>query len=98
MKNSTKLILSVLCAIVMIGCQTDNTATTANEKGSTLFSISLEDSRISLGEKVGDIYPAFWSEGDRIVVNGVISEEVVITADKHPFTHKENLTQGKKVH
>ena len=81
MKFSTKFILSALWAITLIGCQTDSTTTPMGEEGSTLLSISLENSRISLGEKVGDKYPAYWSEGDRIVVNGYASEEVTISAD-----------------
>ena len=78
----TRLILYALCAIVLFGCQTDNTSTPiGGEKGSTFLSVSLENPRTALGEKVGDTYPVFWSEGDKIVVNGYASEEVIIDAE-----------------
>ena len=84
MKFTTNLIASLLCTIALIGCQTDNTTTdfgSEGVEGTTYLSISLENSRTTLGDKVGDTYPVFWSEGDRIVVNGYASKEVTIDAD-----------------
>ena len=33
-----------------------------------------------MGDKAGDVYPAYWSEGDKLVVNGELSEEAIINA------------------
>ena len=41
--------------------------------GSTTLTISLEQTRTALGDKVGDYYPVYWSEGDRIAINGECS-------------------------
>ena len=46
-----------------------------------MLSVSLAPTRVSLGGKEGDKYPAYWDEGDRLVVNGVQSDEAVIDAD-----------------
>ena len=64
-----------------IGCQNDTSSYTAGESEGTTLSISLEQTRTSLGQK-GDngIYPAYWSEGDKIVVNGELSGEAQIDA------------------
>ena len=66
-------------AALFSGCQNDLTENTSIEKCSK-FTISLENTRTSLGEKVGESYPVFWSEGDRLVINGVASNEAVIDA------------------
>ena len=75
------LILFVFCATVLLGCQTDDTAYNIEDGGVTSIAISLERSRIALGEKENGTYPVAWSEGDKIVVNGKLSEEVEIYPD-----------------
>ncbi len=77
MKQIANLIISATCIVGLLSCQTDNT-TTFIEESSTFLSVSLENTRIYLGEKDGKDYPTFWSEGDRIVVNGHASESAVI--------------------
>ena len=63
------------------GCQTDPTTTNPIGGGNeTTISISLEQTRTVLGEKQGDVYPLYWSEGDRIAINGVVSDEAAIDA------------------
>ena len=77
----TVIIASLLCAV---GCTTDTTDSTAypsEDGGVTSIAISLERSRIALGEKENGTYPVAWSEGDKIVVNGILSEEVEINSD-----------------
>ena len=75
------LILAIV-AIFAVGCQTDNTSDNAVNVGDgTTLTISLPRTRTSLGEKVGDTYPIYWSEGDKIVVNGTLSNEVQINAE-----------------
>ena len=48
--------------------------------GSTTLTISLEQTRTSLGDKTGDYYPVYWSEGDKIAING----ECSTSADINP--------------
>ena len=75
MKNFTKLFLAVAAALFAYACVTDTT----NDLGVKLdgqvteITISLEESRTQLGDKAGDFYPLYWSEGDAISVNGIAS-------------------------
>ena len=85
MKFTTRLIAVVVCAIALFGCQTDPTTTVVNGEEVTL-SISLEPTRTSLGEKNGDTYPVFWSEGDCIAVNGVAAEAAIDALNKSVAT------------
>ena len=76
------LLLLAVASIFAVGCQTDNTSDNAVNVGDgTTLTISLPQTRTSLGEKVGDTYPIYWSEGDKIVVNGKLSNEVQINAE-----------------
>ena len=77
MKLTIRVIFS-LCAIALFGCQNDLTNTTIGKGDETTISISLEPSRTYLGAKVDETYPVYWSNGDKIVVNGTLSEEAVI--------------------
>ena len=73
----------VLFALSVGGCTphtTENGGTIANSGGTTL-TLSIQSTRTSLGEKAGEGYPVFWSEGDKIVVNGVASNEAVISQE-----------------
>ena len=79
------LLLLASACLSMVSCQTDATTDNAigvgnGEEGTTL-AVSLAETRTSLGEKVGTSYPVYWSEGDKIVVNGVLSDEVQINED-----------------
>lgn len=85
MKFTTRLIAVAVCAIALFGCQTDPTTTVVNGEEVTL-SISLEPTRTSLGEKNGDTYPLFWSEGDCIAVNGVAAEAAIDASNKSVAT------------
>lgn len=78
------LLLLATVGAVAVGCQTDNTPDNSlgvgNEEGTTL-TISLAQTRTALGDKVGTIYPTYWSEGDQIVVNGKLSDAVQISSE-----------------
>ena len=68
----------ILLLIAFVGCQTDNLGGIVGVSKHQL-SLSLPaNARTSLGEKQGDIYPLYWSEGDCIVANGVASQEISI--------------------
>ena len=78
MKNLTRLFVAA-AALVAFSCTTDATedlAVQVDGAVQTEIVLSLEASRTQLGEKVGDLYPLYWSEGDKIAVNGVVSNEV----------------------
>ena len=51
--------------------------------GSTTLTISLEQTRTSLGDKVGDNYPVYWSEDDKISINGECSTSASIDPENH---------------
>lgn len=81
MKNSVKLFLAVAVLFAGSACTTDATEDLGvNSLGQTTITLSLESSRTQLGEKVGDLYPVYWSEGDQISVNGVASN--ALTAEQ----------------
>ena len=72
----------------MIGCTTDiNDKNIAAGGSVTELTISTQPTRTSLGGKVDDTYPVYWSEGDRIVINGTLSEEAILDG--------ENCTEAK---
>lgn len=75
-----KLPLILAIMMLMIGCNRDNDSTIAIG-GDRVLKISLEQTRTSLGSKnENGIYPVYWNEGDKIVANGTLSEEVEIDA------------------
>ena len=81
MKKLSRLLMLAV-AMVAISCVTDTTQDLAVELGNeakTVITLSLEESRTQLGEKVDGIYPLAWSEGDKISINGVESAEAVIS-------------------
>ena len=101
MRFTTRIIAALLCIIALFGCQTDTTVTTpVGGEDTTTLSISLEPTRTSLGDKGNDgIYPLYWSEGDRIAINGEASGEAVIDAsNKSLATFKVSATLTEPYH
>ena len=81
MKNFTLVLASF--ALLLVGC-TNNPADENCVVGgdeTTILTLSTQATRTSLGEKVGENYPVFWSEGDKIAINGIASNEAVISAE-----------------
>ena len=79
MKNLTKIFVAV-AALFAYACVTDTTEDFGVKLGGqTEITLSLDESRTQLGEKVGDLYPLHWSDGDKISVNGVESSEASIS-------------------
>ncbi len=70
------LLLAAISTLI-VGCQQDFT-TDSNIGGGSALTVSLAQTRTSLGKKCGDTYPVYWSIGDKISVNGVASAEVEI--------------------
>ncbi|MBR2026087.1 MAG: hypothetical protein IKA07_03000 [Alistipes sp.] len=81
MKHLAKLTLVVL-AFCAYSCTTDATEDLGIALGGseTTINLSLEQSRTELGTEANGIYPLYWSEGDKISVNGVESTEAAIDA------------------
>ena len=74
MKHLTRIFLTVAILFTGVACTTDTTEDLGvNGLDQTKIVLSLEESRTQLGEKSGDLYPVYWSEGDQISVNGVAS-------------------------
>ena len=79
MKNLTKIFMAVVAGMFAFSCVTDTTEDLGVQlggahNGQTTLSISMaEVTKTHLGEKVGELYPLLWSEGDAIAVNGVVS-------------------------
>lgn len=75
-------LILALAGILAVGCQADDT--TNNTIGeNTVLSVStpVSETRTSFGEKVGNTYNINWSEGDKIAVNGIHSEDIKIDAE-----------------
>ena len=71
----TKLFVAVALLFAGVACTTDATEDLGVvAAGQTEIALSLESSRTQLGEKADGVYPLYWSEGDKISVNGVASE------------------------
>ena len=84
-------LLNLLACIFAVGCQVgDNTDNTINtDTKGVVLGVSLEQTRTSLGAKDGDTYPVYWSEGDKIVVNGVLSDEGIISTSNKAYAEFE---------
>ena len=82
MKNLTKLFVAVALLSASFACTTDVTEDLGVVVGGqTEIVLSLESSRTQLGEKVDGVYPLYWSEGDKVSVNGVVSEALSASAE-----------------
>ena len=69
--------LLLIIVVFAVSCYNHNSQDAVIEDGTTL-TISIQQTRTSLGAKEGDTYPTYWSQGDKIVVNGRLSDEVQI--------------------
>ena len=79
MKNLAKLFFVVAALFASFACATDATEDLGvNVGGVTEITLSLEESRTQLGEKAGESYPLYWSNGDKISVNGVESNAITV--------------------
>ena len=82
MKNLTKIFMAVVAGMFAFSCATDTTedlgVQVGGGEGLTTITLSLEESRVQLGEKAGQKYPLYWTAGDKISVNGVEAEAQII--------------------
>ena len=77
MKNLTKIFFAVVAGMFAFSCVTDTTEDLGvkleGQGGVYEVAVSLEATKTQLGEKVDGLYPLYWSEGDAIAINGVVS-------------------------
>ena len=95
------LILLGLTLSLAVGCQRDSSTDIAPSEGGVILNVSLAPTRVTLGNKAGDTYHAYWSEGDRLVVNAEQSDEAIINADnksKATFKFSEATTLAYPYH
>ncbi|MBR5808440.1 MAG: hypothetical protein IKY24_07450, partial [Alistipes sp.] len=80
MKRVYFLIVAAL-ALCCVGCTTDLNEVGAGASKSTVLTVAVQSpTKVALGDKNGDGgYSATWSEGDKISVNGYISEEALLS-------------------
>ena len=74
-----KLFFALTALAVIASCakeqEVENPETAGNgEVGTVILSANLPETKTALGEKSGDVWPNYWSAGDKISVNGVSSE------------------------
>ena len=96
MKNLTKIFMAVAVATLAFACVTDTTedlGIKVEGQGVTELALSLEESRTHLGEKAEGVYPLYWSEGDAIAVNGVVSNPLTAGGEATAtFSFAEEVT------
>ena len=80
MRGFYRYIATILVLTLSACTESPNDGTIGGEGGTTL-TLSLEQTRTALGGKVGETYPVYWSEGDKIGVNGVCSTSTTIDAE-----------------
>ena len=73
-----KIYIAIISLFIALSCVAP---TESIEATATSVTLSLEQTRTQLGEKADGIYPLYWSEGDKISVNGVESAAAVIDAE-----------------
>ena len=96
MKTVTKLFVAVV-ALFAYSCVTDTTEDLGVkiDGQTTEIVLSLEESRIQLGDKANGLYPIYWSEGDQISVNGVASQPLTAQqagSTAATFTIQDNVS------
>ena len=80
MKFRLTTLLSIAVFFALFSCVNSGDELTSTDVATTL-TISLEQTRTSLGDKVGGYYPVYWSEGDKIAINGECSTPADINAE-----------------
>ena len=76
MKNFAKIFTAIVVAFAAYSCVADATedlGVNINVVGQNSLTLSLDETRVQLGEKAEGVYPLYWSENDQIGVNGQAS-------------------------
>ena len=87
------IILGSALMMLTVGCTTDITKEVVTNDNKVVIDLSADATRTSLGDKNADsVYPVLWSAGDKIAVNGVVSEP--LTAEYDGKTHAQFTVTG----
>ena len=84
MKNFAKIFTAIVVAFAAYSCVADATedlGVDINVVGQNSLTLSLDETRVQLGEKAEGVYPLYWSNGDQIAVNGVASVALTDVAE-----------------
>ena len=84
MKNFAKIFTAIVVAFAAYSCVADATedlGVNINVVGQNSLTLSLDETRVQLGEKAEGVYPLYWSNGDQIAVNGVASTPLTDVAE-----------------
>ena len=84
MKNFAKIFTAIVVAFAAYSCVADATedlGVNINVVGQNSLTLSLDETRVQLGEKAEGVYPLYWSNGDQIAVNGVASVALTDVAE-----------------
>ena len=71
----------LVASLALSSCNADIPTNVVGDETVTKIEVALPETRIALGEKVNGVYSAYWNEGDKIVINGVLSKEVKISPE-----------------
>ena len=82
MKNIIKS-FAALALIIFAGCATELTNDTIDSVGKTVVNVGFNETKTYLGElESGGTRKVYWSDDDKIAVNGTASSSVVLSEDK----------------
>ena len=95
------LLLAITVALFVTCTKNPFSGVEVDNSGVITITVSIDDTRTVLGNKGEDgIYPLYWSESDKIVVNGVESEPAKISAADSKtalFTVQKPITSPYKI-
>ena len=81
MKKMFKTV-AALALVMFAGCTTDMTNDVVTPiDGKTTVTVGIDDTRTHLGELVEGVRKVYWSNGDQIAVNGVVSQALALEAN-----------------
>ena len=67
--------LFCLAALALAGCNREELApSTPSLTGKTVLTLSIPETKTTMGELSGTERPVYWANGDKVAVNGVVSE------------------------
>ena len=80
--NIRKAFIATITSFIALSCVTSPIDEVGfdNSISNCSVTLSLTKTRTQLGEKCDGLYPLYWSNGDRISVNGIESAEAIIDA------------------
>ena len=79
MKTNTIFIVLVAILVSFTACKKDIIEDINSTASEYQLTISLPETRTSLGSKKGEIYPVYWDVMDKIVANGNVSDYAKIS-------------------